>query len=209
MRSWSRWRARAIRSRPAELGERSLQTDPVAALEWFDQAIVGGSIFAMIRVADLLTTLADPQLAAFTADPVWQAALNQLQAETPPPRERALAWAIAAVAAGGYAVLDPTHATRIDTLAAELDGAAIDRACEAAQTYLLETATLRRARGGAIFSLQTPPLALSIAEPDAGIALHYSAVAAGLAAGLRPGKFCRPRKPVDDRLAVHDRRLSG
>ena len=150
----------------AELGERSLQSDPVAALEWFDQAIVGGSIFAMIRLADLLTTLADPQLAAFAADPVWQAALKQLQAETPPPRERALAWAIAAVAAGGYAVLDPTHATRIDTLAAELDSAAIDRACEAAQTYLLETATLRRARGGAIFSLQRPPLALSIAEPE-------------------------------------------
>ena len=150
----------------AELGERSLQTDPIAALEWFDQAIVGGSIAAMIRVADLLATLADPGLAAFTADPVWQAALQQVQAEAPPPRERALAWAVAAVAAGGYAVLDPTHASRIDSLAAELDAAAVDRACETAQTYLLQTATLRRARGGAIFSLQTPPLALSVADPD-------------------------------------------
>jgi hypothetical protein len=83
------------------LAERSLETDPLAALEWFDQAIVNGSVYAMVRSSDLLVTLADPGLTEFISDPVWQAALNSVQNTAPPPLQRALAWAIAAITFGG------------------------------------------------------------------------------------------------------------
>jgi hypothetical protein len=148
------------------LAERSLETDPLAALEWFDQAIVNGSVYAMVRISDLLATLADPELANFVSDPVWQSALQSLQNSSPAPLERALAWSIAAVTFGGYAVLDQSLAQRITILSEQLKPAAINRACEIAQDYVLTTAATRRARGSTLFSTQTPPLALSITQPE-------------------------------------------
>jgi hypothetical protein len=148
------------------LAERSLETDPLAALEWFDQAIVNGSVHAMIRISDLLTTLADPELANFVSDPVWQSALRTLQNTSPAPLERALAWAIATVTFGGYAVLDQSLAQRIHTLSEQMEPSAINRACEIAQDYVLTTAATRRAQGGMLFSTQTPPLAISVAQPE-------------------------------------------
>jgi hypothetical protein len=148
------------------LAERSLETDPLAALEWFDQAIVNGSVHAMVRISDLLTTLADPELTNFVSDPVWQSALHTLQNTSPAPLERALAWAIAAVTFGGYAVLDQSLAQRIYTLSEQMESSAINRACEIAQDYVLTTAATRRAQGGTLFSTQTPPLAISVAQPE-------------------------------------------
>lgn len=147
------------------LGERSLQDDPLAALEWFDQAIVNGSLWAMIRSADLLTTLGDPALAEFRSGEAWGQTLAIIQAEEP-PLERALAWNIAAVIAGGYAVVDATHADRISELSNRLDAAQIDNACELAQGYVLDTATARRAQGGAVFSTERPLFAVSTAQPE-------------------------------------------
>ena len=151
------------------LAESSLETDPLAALEWFDQAIVNGSIYAMVRSSDLLATLADPGLANFTSDPVWQAALSTVQNTAPAPLERSLAWAIAAITFGGYAVLDRGLAQRIQTLSAQMSPADIDGACELAQEYVLDTAATRRAKGGAVFSTQSPPLAFSVAQPESVI----------------------------------------
>jgi TPR repeat protein len=151
------------------LAERSLETDPLAALEWFDQAIINGSVYAMVRSSDLLATLADPGLSNFVSDPVWQAALNTMQNTSPPPLERALAWAIAAVTFGGYAVLDQGLAEKIGNLNAQMDPAAIGRACELAQEYVLETAATRRAKGSAVFATLAPPLAFSVAQPEAVI----------------------------------------
>jgi len=151
------------------LAERSLATDPLAALEWFDQAIVNGSVYAMIRSSDLLATLGDPELIDFVSDPVWQAALETLQNKAPPPLERALAWAIAAVTFGGYAILDQGLSQRVHTLSEQLKYDGIASACELAREYVLDTAATRRARGGAIFSTQAPPLAFSAEGPDAVI----------------------------------------
>jgi hypothetical protein len=148
-----------------ELADRSLETDPLAALEWYDQAVINGSLYAMERVADLLATLSDPAIDNFTSDPLWQEALLQIRSASPAPRERALAWAIATVTAGGYAIMSPEHANRITALTEQLDAAALDRACETAQEYVLAAAAARRARGEAVFSMQTPPVALSIARP--------------------------------------------
>jgi hypothetical protein len=151
------------------LAERSLETDPLAALEWFDQAIVNGSVYAMVRSSDLLVTLADPGLTEFISDPVWQAALNSVQNTAPPPLQRALAWAIAAITFGGYARLDQGLAQRIRGLSAQMDPADIVRACDLAQEYVLDTAATRRAKGGAVFSTQSPPLAFSVAQPESVI----------------------------------------
>ena len=150
-----------------ELATRSLETDPLAALEWYDQAIVNGSLYAMERVADLLVTLSDPILDSFVSDPLWQESLQQFQALQPRPRENALAWSIAAITAGGYGIVTPEHTTRIRTLGSELDAAGIDRACETAQRFVLEAAASRRARGEAVFSMQGPPLAITVTNaPD-------------------------------------------
>jgi hypothetical protein len=148
------------------LGESSLRENPVAALEWFDQAIVNGSIFAMVRTADLLTSLSDPALAGFKSGAVWQQALEEINSQQPVPRERALAWNIAVVIVGGFAVLDGTHANRIAELSAQLDRSGINRACESAQDYVLGTAMARRARGGAVFSTERPLFAVSVADPE-------------------------------------------
>lgn len=149
------------------LGEKSLETDPLAALDWFDQASVNGSVFGMIRMADLLATLSSLESAEFVSTSSWQEALEQRNAGAPPLGEQALAWALAAVIVGGYAVLDPSHADRIESLTMMLDDAANERACALAQDYVLTTATARRAQGGMVFSMQAPPLALSVANPAA------------------------------------------
>lgn len=148
-----------------ELGARSINDDPVAALDWYDQAIVNGSIYAMLRTSDLLQSLGDPALAGFRSNPVWQQALAEINTQTATPDERALAWSIAAVIVGGYAVLDGTHAARLSRLAERLDAAALSRACNLAQDYVLDTAQARRARGGAVFSDERPLFAVSVANP--------------------------------------------
>jgi len=123
----------------------------------------------MVRSSDLLATLADPGLSDFVSDPVWQSALDEVQKTSPPPLQRALAWAIAAITFGGYAVLDQGLAGKIRSLSAQLETADIAQACELAQDYVLDTAATRRAKGGAVFSTQLPPLAISVAQPEAVI----------------------------------------
>ncbi len=149
----------------ALLGETSMQSDPVAALEWFDQAIVNGSVYAMIRSADVLTSLGDPALAGFRSNEVWEQALATVAARQ--PLVQALAWNIAAVIVGGYAVFDAAHADRITQLTTRLDAAQTAQACTAAQELVLDTAMARRAQGGAVFSTERPLFAVSVAEPAA------------------------------------------
>jgi len=148
------------------LAERRLSEAPLEALAWYDQAIVRGSIYAMLKTADTLEMIADPELQEFFSNALWRAALNSLNNENPPPLESALAWSLAAVTIGGYAILDQQHAGRISRLSARLDETAVQRACELAQQYLLDTAGLRRARGEAIFSTDQPPFALTAVSPD-------------------------------------------
>lgn len=148
------------------LAERSLADDPLAALEWYDQAVVNGSLYAMLRMSDLLLTLADPALQNFASREAWLDSLKLITEASPGPQERALAWALALLTAGGYGVLNEQLADRITELAARLDSAALERACTTAQDYVLSTAALRRAQGDAVFSLERPPLALSVAEPE-------------------------------------------
>jgi hypothetical protein len=147
------------------LAERSLASDPRAALDWYDQAVINGSLYAMLRVSDLLATLGDPAMAAFNQDARWQQALAELNAADLPPLERSLAWAIGAVYVGGFGIVDPRLASRLESLSQQLDEFAVARACEAAQALVLETAAARRARGGAVFSMQRPPFAVSVAAP--------------------------------------------
>jgi len=123
----------------------------------------------MIRIADLLTTFADPELADFVSDPAWQAALESINNVSPAPRERALAWSIAAVTVAGYAILDQSHAERITNLSEQLDSAGIAEACDTAQDFVLQTAAARRVRGGAVFSTEAPPFAISVANPESVI----------------------------------------
>ena len=46
-----------------------------------------------------------------------------------------------------------------------LDDAGIERACEAAQDYVLAAAGSRRALGEQLFSMVPPPFALTVADP--------------------------------------------
>jgi hypothetical protein len=64
---------------------------------------------------------------------------------------------------GGRAILDDVHVRRIEVLTEKLDGPGINTACETAQQYVLDAASSRRAKGGAVFSLEQPTFALSVA----------------------------------------------
>jgi hypothetical protein len=149
------------------LAVRSLMRDkdPLEALDWYDRAIVSGSIFAMLAVADLTLTLTDPALDEFRAQAEWQAAVEQLRNESPPPKERALAWSLAAVIMGGYGLMGTTLTQRIDMYSMELDTAGIERACVTAQDYVLEVAATRRAQGNAVFSFDPPPFSITHIDP--------------------------------------------
>lgn len=149
----------------AALAERSMRSNPVEALEWWDQAVINGSLYAMVRVSDLLQTLGDPALAGFRSDPVWQQGLAEITAQSPPVLVRSLAWALAAVSLGGYTVVDAEQADRIAGLAAMLDEIQTQTACETAQEYVLDTAAARRAGGGAVFATARPLFAVSVANP--------------------------------------------
>lgn len=154
-----------------ELAERSLRDrqDPLEALAWYDRAIVNGSLYAMLRTADLITTLTDPALSGFVSEPAWTAAVDELNSQGPAPAERALGWALAAVTMGGYALLDAANAGRIATLSQSLDAAGRDRACEIAQDYVLDAAASRRAKGNAVFAIELPAFAISIDAPAAAL----------------------------------------
>ena len=150
-----------------ELAERSLITDdPLEALAWYDRAIVSGSLYAMLRTADLITTLTDPALAEFISNPQWQAALSQLRNESPPPLERALGWSFAAINVGGYALMDNAHARRIKNLQEQLSPAELESACQTGQDYLLAAASARRALGNAVFTTDRPAAAITVNEAD-------------------------------------------
>lgn len=148
------------------LADRSLQSDPLAALEWYEQAVANGSVYAMLRISDLLLTLSAPELENFVSDSAWQLALEKINGDSPPARERALAWAIAAAIIGGFGIVDATYAERIAGLSDELGKPATERACETANDYVLETAAARRTRGGLVIETQAPEFALSISQPE-------------------------------------------
>lgn len=148
------------------LAQHSLESNPVEALDWLDQAIVNGSIHDMLRSADLLITFSDPALTQFDSDPVYATALAEINARNPAPPVSALAWSIAAVSVGGYAVVDDRYARRIETLTANLNSADTAAACATAQDYVLSTAMARRAKGGAVFSTERPLFAVSVANPQ-------------------------------------------
>ncbi len=145
------------------LAERRLQDDPLDALSWYDQAISAGSVYAMLKTADLLENIADPQVQALLDSPQWARALITLQRDTVQPLEKALAWSLAASIAGGESMLTHQHAGRLARLIDKLNPGDALRACERAQSYVLETATLIRNSGRDALSLEQPPLALTAA----------------------------------------------
>ena len=190
------------------MAERSLNSDPLAALEWYDQAIINGSVHAMVRVSDLLMTLSAPELKSFVSDPNWEMALLKINQDSPAPPERALAWAIAAVIVSGYGILDDNHAARIATLSEQMDAAALERACATAQDYVLETVTVRRRRGGTLFSTEPPPLAVSIAEPATAIPCEIPVLAIGIDGWLHTPHICGGRTTTNVCLALPRKRLN-
>ena len=178
------------------LAERSIGNDPVAALGWYDQAIINGSLYAMLRVSDLLATLGDPALARFSKEANWQQALADLNSAEPPPLERSLAWAIGAIYVGGYGIADPRLAGRIASLSSQLDEFAVARACEAAQSFVLETAAARRAQGGAVFSMLRPRFAISVAEPASVVPCDISVPPLVDMSNCESTRFVGPRKQL-------------
>lgn len=151
------------------LADRRLKDDPLDALAWYDQAIAAGSLYAMLKTADLLETIADPQVQSLFESPEWARALITLERDAITPVETALAWSIAVVTVGGYSLLDIQHGGRLKRLAAQLDDAGVRRACETAETFVLDTAAAIRAGGGAVFSLEQPAIALTVPDPAATI----------------------------------------
>jgi hypothetical protein len=148
------------------LAERRLSDDPLDALVWYDQAIASGSLYAMLKTTDLLEMIIDPQIQALFDKPEWQRALEALNRDAIAPKEKALAWAVAAVIVGGYGIVDHKHAGRLTRLSSQLAPDAVRRACETAQTYVLDSAAAIRASGGTVFSLDQPPLALTVPTPE-------------------------------------------
>jgi hypothetical protein len=155
-----------------ELAERSVRDgqNPLEAIEWYDQAIVNGSLYAMLRRADLLNTLSDPALAGFLPSGEWSPELKRITDDRATGLQEALGWALSAYIVGGYATMNSAQATRLQALSDELEQLnpyAIDLACNAAQDFVLDIASSRRARGGAVFSTLPPPFAVTVADPAA------------------------------------------
>lgn len=151
------------------LADRRLKDDPLDALTWYDQAIAAGSLYAMLKTADLLETIADPQVQALFDSPAWARAFGTLEHDTITPVEKALAWSIAFVTIGGYSLVDARHGGRLERLAAQLDDDGRRRACETAETFVLDSAAAIRAGGGTVFSLDQPAIALTVPDPAAAI----------------------------------------
>lgn len=148
-----------------ELGERSLRDGrPLDAIEWYDQAIANGSLYAMVRHADLLNTLSDPALAEFRTAGEWPPELERITANRKLGLQNALGWSLAAIMAGGYAVIDVNQAERLIAFTGAMDIVDTRLACELAQEFVLEAASSRRARGGAVFSTDNPLFAVTVAD---------------------------------------------
>lgn len=138
------------------LAERSLPADPLDALEWYERAARRGSLFAMLRLGDLLDTLGDPALDRFVADAEQLAAIAELRAHDPGPAEQSLAWSLAAASAGGLPILDAATIRRVAAQAAALDAAGVRRACMTSQDYVLDVAAARRSVGEGVFGTEAP-----------------------------------------------------
>jgi len=61
-------------------------------------------------------------------------------------------------------------------LAERLDVAAVRPACVLAQNYVLDTAKVRRSRGGPVFSTERPLFAVSVDEPAAAVPCNVPVV---------------------------------
>jgi hypothetical protein len=143
------------------LASRSIASDPLEAIEWYRQAATYGSVYAMLRLGDLLATFANPQLATFSTDPEYSVRLAQLREDSESLQQDALAWTITAVVAGGLPVLQRDVVERLHSNTASLDPVAVINACNQAERLLLELATARRARGGSVFTMEPPEAFLS------------------------------------------------
>jgi hypothetical protein len=146
------------------LGQRSTGNDPLDAANWYRNAAMRGSVYAMLRLADLMETFADSRLDEFNADPVFTASLQDLRNAVPSLPEEALRWSIAAVTVGGQPALTPDMIERLIRQAAALDEATVAGVCNSSQRLVLELAAERRAQGGT--ALTTEPPALFISAPE-------------------------------------------
>ncbi len=149
-----------------ELAERSLRDGrPLEAIEWYDQAVANGSLYAMARRAELIDTLSDPALAGFATGGEWPPELQRITQDRKAGLRDALGWTLATLMVGGYAVMDTAQANRLTEFLADMDSIDTRLGCEAAQNFVLEAASSRRARGGAVFSTDSPLFAVTVAEP--------------------------------------------
>jgi hypothetical protein len=147
-----------------ELSRRSLvEGNLQEAMDWLDQAVINGSLYGMMRKADLINTASDPAIAQLTSG---KDGYDDVRLPRDNGLVRALGWSLAAVTVGGYPVVTRAHAARLSTLTDEIDPTKVDLACETAQDFVLEAASSRRALGGPVFSTEQPPFAVTVAEPQ-------------------------------------------
>jgi len=146
------------------LATRSVGNDPLDAANWYRNAAMRGSVYAMLRLSDLMETFANPKLNEFNTDPVFASSLQDLRDAVPSLPEEALRWAIAAATVGGQPALSVDLAARLERQAAALQDGTVAQVCSSSQRLVLELAAERRAHGGLALTTVPPEIFVSAAN---------------------------------------------
>ncbi|MGI9309426.1 MAG: hypothetical protein ACR2P6_09195 [Gammaproteobacteria bacterium] len=151
------------------LATRSFDRDPLDAANWYRNAAMRGSVYAMLRLSDLMETFADPKLAEFNTDPVFATSLQELRDAVPSFAEEALRWSIAAATVGGQPALSDDLVARLRRQSATLDEPTVLRVCNSSQRLVLELAAERRTYGGLTLTTEPPAMFVSATETIAEV----------------------------------------
>jgi len=149
-----------------ELAARRTFSDPTDAIRLYVEAAEQGSIYALLRIASLLETVADITTNDLDSYPDFRAQLSPFSADDNELSLKlaAFAYALAAVRDGGKTVASPELLVWIDKLGSAVKPGTMQHACKVSEKLHITLAEKRRRAGLAPVSTEPPPVFFG--DPD-------------------------------------------
>lgn len=143
--------------------------DPFEALSLYEKATSQGSVYAVIKVADTLSILADGWLAGAAVNPDFVRRLGELRNDVPNKNMHTEAYAtmLSVIGDGGAPVVDTELLNWATWLEERTPQRSLEYACKRSADILVANGAARRANGVDPVSMTPPPVFLSPPDSDA------------------------------------------
>jgi len=150
------------------LARLTMFRNPFESLELYQKAVGQGSVFALIKVADTLSLLADARLLGNGPDRELFRQLRELQQSVPRGdlHTEAYATMLAAISDGGPPIVDEDILNWVSWLEGKAPQGALELACMRSSEILLASSGARRDNGVTPLSITPPPVFISPPERE-------------------------------------------